>query len=162
MTKAEHDWPSESLVCSSFPEAANMIRSKLTFLAGAIAGSAITAAMLTVGSAGVQALRAPQAAPAKAAPGIKYSTQVVFENERVRVKDVTFPVGVADTGMHTHDLAHVGVILTEGQLQFTEKDGKKETATFSSGSVGFRGPNATHMVANPGTKPMRVIEVELK
>jgi oxalate decarboxylase/phosphoglucose isomerase-like protein (cupin superfamily) len=64
--------------------------------------------------------------------------------------------------MHTHELAHVGVILTEGQLVFTEKDGKKETASFSSGSVGFRGPNATHMVANPGGKPMRVIEVELK
>ena len=88
--------------------------------------------------------------------------QVVFENERVRVKDVTFPPGVPDTGMHTHDLAHVGVILTEGKLVFTEGDGKKETASFSSGSVGFRAPNATHMVANPGTRPMRVIEVELK
>ena len=87
---------------------------------------------------------------------------MVFENERVRVKDVTFPAGVLDTGMHTHDLAHVGVILTEGQLLFTEKDGKKETASFTSGSVGFRGPNATHMVSNPGTRPMRVIEVELK
>ena len=54
------------------------------------------------------------------------------------------------------------MILTEGKLLFTEKDGKKETASFTSGSVGFRGPNATHMVANPGTQPMRVIEVELK
>ena len=42
-------------------------------------------------------------------------------NERVRVKDVTFPAGVLDTGMHTHDLAHVGVILTEGKLLFTEE-----------------------------------------
>ena len=64
--------------------------------------------------------------------------------------------------MHTHDLAHVGVILTEGRLVFTEKDGSKETASFTSGSVGFRGANATHMVANPGSAPMRVIEVELK
>lgn len=139
-----------------------MFRSKLTFLAGVLAGSAITAAMLTFGSAGLQALRAPQAATAAKAAGIRYSTQVVFENERVRVKDVTFPPGVLDTGMHTHDLAHVGVILTEGQLLFTEKDGTKETASFTTGSVGFRGPNATHMVSNPGTKPMRVIEVELK
>ena len=139
-----------------------MIRSKLTFVAGVVAGSVITAGLLTVGTAGLEALRAPQAATAAKAAGIKYSTQVVFENERVRVKDVTFPAGVLDTGMHTHDLAHVGVILTEGQLLFTEKDGKKETASFTSGSVGFRGPNATHMVANPGAKPMRVIEVELK
>ena len=140
-----------------------MIRSKMTFVAGVAAGSVITAGLLTVGTAGLEALRAePQAATATTPAAIKYSTQVVFENERVRVKDVTFPVGVPDTGMHTHDLAHVGVILTEGQVLFTDKDGKKETASFTSGSVGFRGPNATHMVSNPGTKPMRVIEVELK
>ena len=139
-----------------------MIRSKLTFVAGVVAGSVITAGLLTAGTAALEAWRAPQASPAAKQAGIKYSTQVVFENERVRVKDVTFPAGVLDTGMHTHELAHVGVILTEGQLLFTEKDGKKETASFTSGSVGFRGPNATHMVSNPGPKPMRVIEVELK
>ena len=139
-----------------------MIRTKLTFLAGAGAGSLITAAALTLGSAGLSARADAQAPAAPKAGAIKYSSQVVFENERVRVKDVTFPPGVPDTGMHTHDLAHVGVILTEGKLVFTEKDGKKETASFSSGSVGFRGPNATHMVANPGGAPMRVIEVELK
>ncbi len=139
-----------------------MIGSKLTFAAGVTAGSVMTAGLLTFGAAGVEALRAPQAATAARPEAIKYSTQVVFENERVRVKDVTFPAGVLDTGMHTHDLAHVGVILTEGQLLFTEKDGKKEKASFTSGSVGFRGPNATHMVANPGAQAMRVIEVELK
>jgi len=139
-----------------------MIGSKLTFVAGVAAGSVMTAGLLTVGAAGLEAVRAPQAAAAAKPAAIKYSTQVVFENERVRVKDVTFPAGVLDTGMHTHDLAHVGVILTDGKLLFTEKDGKKETASFTSGSVGFRGPNATHMVANPGAKAMRVIEVELK
>lgn len=140
-----------------------MAGSKRTFVAGALAGSALTAVVLTAGMAGVRAVE-PQgaAAQAPAKGAVKYSSQVVFENERVRVKDVTFPPGVLDTGMHTHDLAHVGVILTEGQLLFTEQDGKKESASFSSGSVGFRGPNATHMVANPGSKPMRVIEVELK
>ena len=136
-----------------------MTRARLTFLAGMLAGSAITAVLLTAGMTGLEALTSSQAPKAGA---IKYSTQVVFENERVRVKDVTFPPGVPDTGMHTHDLAHVGVILTDGQLAFTEADGKKETVSFSSGSVGFRGPNATHMVANPGARPMRVIEVELK
>ena len=140
-----------------------MIRSKLSFVAGVTAGSVVTAVVLTVGMTRVQAV--PGAAGAQGAAqagGIKYSTKVVFENERVRVKDVSFPVGVPDTGMHTHELAHVGVILTDGQLVFTDKDGKKETVSFTSGSVGFRGPNATHMVSNPGTRPMRVIEVELK
>jgi quercetin dioxygenase-like cupin family protein len=86
----------------------------------------------------------------------------VLENERVRVRDVTFPPGVLDTGMHTHTYAHVGVILSEGALQFTEPGGKTERVQFKGGSVGFREANATHQVGNPGTAPMRVIEVELK
>ena len=139
-----------------------MAGSKLTFVAGALAGSVFTALALTAGTTALRAGEAQAATQAAPKAGVKYSSQIVFENERVRVKDVTFPPGVLDTGMHTHDLAHVGVILTEGQLLFTEKDGKKESASFSSGSVGFRGPNATHMVANPGKRPMRVIEVELK
>jgi quercetin dioxygenase-like cupin family protein len=99
---------------------------------------------------------------AAADPPAKYESEVVLENERVRVKDVTFPPGVLDTGMHTHELAHVGVILTKGSLLFTEPGGKSEKVDFDAGSVGFRGANATHQVANPGTTPMRVIEVELK
>jgi mannose-6-phosphate isomerase-like protein (cupin superfamily) len=78
------------------------------------------------------------------------------------VREVTFPPGVMDTGMHTHDLPHVGVILNEGSLVFTEPGKQSETVTFSAGSVGYREANVTHQVANPGKAPMRVIEVELK
>src|SRR5688572_18685240 len=91
-----------------------------------------------------------------------YTSKVVLENARVRVKDVTFPPGVLDTGMHTHELAHVGVILTPGSLVFTEPGKPTETVRFDAGSVGFREANVTHQAANPGTSPMRVIEVELK
>jgi quercetin dioxygenase-like cupin family protein len=98
-----------------------------------------------------------------AAPAPAGSTsKVVLENERVRVKDVTFPPGVLDTDMHTHQFAHVGVILTAGTLAFTEPGKPAETVRFDVGSVGFREANATHRVTNPGTTPMRVIEVELK
>jgi quercetin dioxygenase-like cupin family protein len=92
----------------------------------------------------------------------KAAYTTVLENERVRVRDVTFPPGVLDTGMHTHTYAHVGIILTEGALQFTGPDGKTDRVEFKAGSVGFREANATHQVANPGASPMRVIEVELK
>ncbi len=102
-----------------------MTRSNLTFVAGVAVGSVITAGLLSFGVAGLEAVRAPQAATATKAAAGKYSTQVVFENERVRVKDVTFPAGVLDTGMHTHDLAHVGVILTEGQLLFTDRTARR-------------------------------------
>src|SRR5436190_16015728 len=116
-----------------------MTHSKMTFVAGAFAGSVITAALLTVGTAALEALRAADGGPrtdasqATATAPARYPVKIVLENARVRVRDVTFPAGVSDTGMHTHEYAHVGVILTDGQLVFTDKDGKKETASFTSG-----------------------------
>ena len=119
-----------------------------TFLLGALAGATIMGAVL----AGADALQSTA----------KATSKVVFENNRVRVKDVTFPPGVMDTGMHTHDLPHVGVIQTQGALTFTEGGKPGETVKFEAGSVGYREANVTHQVANPGKTPMRVIEVELK
>lgn len=117
---------------------------RMSFLLGILVGAAAATIVLT----GAQASGS--------------ASKVVFENERVRVKDVMFAPGVLNTGMHTHELAHVGVILTQGALVFTEPGKKPETVTFSAGSVGYREANVTHQVANPGKEPMRVIEVELK
>jgi quercetin dioxygenase-like cupin family protein len=98
-----------------------------------------------------------------AAPAPSGATaKVVLENERVRVRDVTFPPGQLEASMHTHEFAHVGVILTAGTLVFTEPGKPAETVRFDAGSVGFREANVTHQVTNPGPAPMRVIEVELK
>jgi len=88
------------------------------------------------------------------------SAKVVLENARVRVRDVTFPPG--PTAMHTHDLAHVGVVIQGGTLVFKYPDGKSETAQLDVGSVGFRDANVTHAPVNTGMAPVRVIEVELK
>jgi len=98
--------------------------------------------------------------PPPAAGGPESARKVVLENARVRVKDVTFPPGASP--IHTHELAHVGVILTPGTLVFTEPGKPAETVTFDVGSVGFREAHVTHQVTNPGPNPMRVIEVELK
>jgi quercetin dioxygenase-like cupin family protein len=86
--------------------------------------------------------------------------KVVLENARVRVRDVTFPPG--PTGMHTHELPHVGIVIQGGTLVFTYADGTSETAKLDVGSVGFRDANVSHAPMNPGTAPVRVIEVELK
>jgi quercetin dioxygenase-like cupin family protein len=124
------------------------------FWAGVVAGACVTAGTLTA-SRSVVALLAREAS---AQPTYK----IVLENDRVRVRDATFPPGVLDTPMHTHQYAHVGVILTKGRLTFTDPDGKQQTVEYSPGSVGFREAQATHRVANPGSAPMRVIEVEIK
>lgn len=125
-----------------------MQTTRKTFFLGAVVGAAVMATVLA-------AAVARQAA-------VTSASKVVFENDRVRVKDVTFPPGVTDAGMHTHALPHVGVILTAGALAFTEPGKASETVKFDAGSVGYREANVTHQVTNPGNTPMRVIEVELK
>ena len=64
--------------------------------------------------------------------------------------------------MHTHELAHVGVVIQGGTLVFKYPDGKSETAKLEPGGVGYRGANVSHEPVNTGTTPVRVIEVELK
>jgi mannose-6-phosphate isomerase-like protein (cupin superfamily) len=56
----------------------------------------------------------------------------------------------------------VGIILTAGTLVFTEPGKPPDSVKFDVGSAGFREAGVTHQVTNPGSTPMRVIEVELK
>jgi quercetin dioxygenase-like cupin family protein len=87
--------------------------------------------------------------------------RVLLENDRVRVRQVMFQPGVRP-GPHTHQWAHVGVILDDGSLGFVEKGKKDETINFKSGDAGWRDANVTHEVFNAGQKAIRVVEVELK
>jgi quercetin dioxygenase-like cupin family protein len=132
------------------------MRSRVQFFFGMLAGAVLVTAADRSGAWMREVRAAPQAATAT-----KSSSKIVLENARVRVKDVTFAPGEKPP-MHTHDLAHVGVILTAGSLVFTDPGKPSETVKFEAGSVGFRDANATHQVANGGTTLMRVIEVELK
>jgi mannose-6-phosphate isomerase-like protein (cupin superfamily) len=129
------------------------------FVWGALAGASAVVMIVS----GFALLSGDVSAAAQASPGTtKYASKVVLENARVRVKDVTFPAGAISTGMHTHELPHVGIILTPGSLVFSEPGKQKETVKFDVGSVGYRDANVTHDAGNPGQTPMRVIEVELK
>jgi mannose-6-phosphate isomerase-like protein (cupin superfamily) len=125
------------------------------FTAGLVIGVVATAALmsspLTASAVGVS----PQARGANAS-----TVKVVLDNSRVRVRDVTFPPGV--TGMHTHELPHVGIVIQGGTLVFRYPDGKSETMNLEVGGVGFREANVTHEPVNPGSSPVRVIEVEVK
>lgn len=134
------------------------------FIAGVVVGAGLTCLVASSGrllaSVSAQPASSAVAAPQEGA-GAKAAYKIALENDRVRVRDVTFPAG-RDSGMHTHQYAHVGVILTKGTLVFTDPAGKVDTVAFEPGSVGFREANVTHSVTNPGPDPMRVIEVELK
>jgi mannose-6-phosphate isomerase-like protein (cupin superfamily) len=126
------------------------------FCAGVLVGSALVAAAFLA----VPAMARTTEGAAPAAQKSETNVKVVLDNDRVRVRDVTFPPGV--TGMHTHKLPHVGVIIQGGTLVFRSPDGKTETAKLDAGGVGYRDANVTHEPTNPGKTPVRVIEVELK
>jgi quercetin dioxygenase-like cupin family protein len=125
------------------------------FIAGIVVGGAFATAALAGGP--VSATAAAGQTGAKSANNSK----VVFENARVRVKDVTFAPGTT-TAMHTHDLPHVGVVIQGGTLTFRSPDGKTETMKLEAGGAGYREANVSHEPTNPGKTPVRVIEVELK
>ena len=139
-----------------------------SYLAGLVTGVVVTG---VIGIVGLRATAAtPEATPAstEAAPVAtaaqdtmpKPEVKVLLENAQVRVREVTFAPGTGDT--HTHPWAHVGVILTKGQLAFADAGKSEEVVNFEAGSVGFREAKVTHLARNPGKTPMKVIEVEVK
>jgi len=127
------------------------------YLAGLVTGIVATAAIGLIGMTVAARAAATQALPA---PTSKPVVKVLLENAQVRVRQVDFAPGAGDT--HTHPYAHVGVILTKGQLAFADAGKPEEIQSFEAGSAGFREAKVTHQVRNPGTAPMRVIEVEVK
>src|SRR6188474_1547007 len=102
------------------------------FAAGLVLGSVLGSGALVNSSLSAKAADVSQARSESTA-------KVVLENTRVRVRDVTFPPGV--TGMHTHALPHVGIVIQGGTLVFKYPDGKSETAKLEVGGAGFREAN---------------------
>ena len=125
------------------------------FTAGLVLGCVLGTSALVSGRLSAKAADVSQANARS-----ESTAKVVLENTRVRVRDVTFPPGV--TGMHTHALPHVGIVIQGGTLVFKYPDGKSETMKLEVGGAGFREANVTHEPVNPGSSPVRVIEVELK
>ena len=127
------------------------------YLAGLVTGTLATTVILVLG---FNVLEGGATAQAPGKPTSAPVVKVLLENAQVRVRQVDFAPGAGDT--HTHPWAHVGVILTKGQLAFADAGKPEETVSFEAGSAGFREAKVTHQVRNPGKEPMRVIEVEVK
>ena len=140
-----------------------------SYLAGLVTGVVVTGVLGIVGLRATAAPPtavidvAPEALPAAAAAQAampKPAVKVLLENAQVRVREVVFAPGSGDT--HTHEWAHVGVILTKGQLAFADAGKPEEVVDFEAGSAGFREAKVTHLARNPGKTTMKVIEVEVK
>ncbi len=82
-----------------------------------------------------------------------------FENERVRIMEITFAPG-AKIDMHTHP-DHIAVITQAGKLTLSYPDG---TTKDMEGKVGdaFFIPAETHGAVNSGDSEVKGVVIELK
>lgn len=94
--------------------------------------------------------------PAAVAPETYKQT---FDNERVRVFEVTFKKG-ASVAMHSHP-DHVAYVVTGGKLEMTLADGTKHLIEAKPGQTIFL-PAEAHSTRNVGSGNVRVIVTELK
>ncbi len=84
---------------------------------------------------------------------------VVTENDQVRVVKVHYGPHEKSV-MHSHP-ASVVVPLTDGKVEFTYPDGKKEAYTMKAGAAQYT-PATTHLPENTSDAGMDLILVELK
>lgn len=82
-----------------------------------------------------------------------------FENERVRVMEVTFAPG-ASIAMHSHP-DHFAYVITGGKLILSYPDGTSKEAQANPGDVLWMGAES-HAAQNPGATELKLLVVELK
>ena len=91
-------------------------------------------------------------------------TQLLFENDRVRVWDLQLAPGES-TGLHRHEHDYLYVVIGDGRLQAADAEGnRREASDMKDGDVRFSEieGEAVHEAFNVGEGPWRNIIVELK
>lgn len=94
--------------------------------------------------------------PLKVGPDVY---RLLFENERVRVLEVTFKPGTK-IGFHSHP-DHLAYAVTGGLLRLSPQGGKTMDARLDHGAVLYI-PAETHAAENVGPTTIKVIVTELK
>lgn len=87
--------------------------------------------------------------------------RIKIENDSVRVLSV-----VDDphhpSALHRHELNRVMVYLTAGDLTVRYQDGHVDEQHWAAGQVAWSPAGGMHVSENVGTKPLKIVEVELK
>ena len=94
--------------------------------------------------------------PAKVAPE---SYKCIFENERVRVCEVTVKPG-ASVATHSHP-DHFVYVIAGGTGKITPEGGEAQPIEFKAGQVTWM-KAVTHSAVNTGTTELRLLVTELK
>lgn len=94
--------------------------------------------------------------PLEAAPDMY---KLIFENDRVRVMQVSFEVGQS-IPEHSHP-DHFVYVLEGEKLQITKNDGTVADADLKAGDVVWIDAE-THSAVNTGTTPVKLLVTEMK
>jgi quercetin dioxygenase-like cupin family protein len=87
------------------------------------------------------------------------SYKVTFENDLIRVLDITLKKGKR-SAMHSHP-NYLGYVVTSCKVRFTYPDGKTEEMALKAGDTVWREAE-THQVDNVGDTDCHVLNIELK
>jgi quercetin dioxygenase-like cupin family protein len=96
-------------------------------------------------------------------PSRSMGTELLFENDRIRVWDLVLEPG-QELSLHHHESDYVFVVLTAGRFTVLKQDGESETMECGDGLVEYTevGPGVIHGLRNSGQQRYREIIVELK
>ena len=86
---------------------------------------------------------------------------VVFENDRIRIDRQVLEPGES-TGLHTHTLMSLGICVSPARIEYSEPNGKPETADLAAGQFNWHAGTRTHSLKNVGTTRFEAVEIEWK
>ena len=127
----------------------------LVFAVPAFAAPAASPAPVPAPAAPAQAQTYP--GPQEAAPNVYHQ---IFENDSVRVSEITFNPG-DKAPMHTHPYAHFVYVIEPGTLTLSHPDGTSQIVTAEAGQVMWMEAE-THEAVNTGTTRLKALVSEIK
>jgi len=89
------------------------------------------------------------------------ASRVLFENDRVRVWDLTVEPGQA-TDWHQHELDYLFVVIEKGKVHTEYANGATEPQDDELGHTEMRTDREVHRLVNDGPTRYRDIVIELK
>ena len=95
--------------------------------------------------------------------GTNIGTELLFENDRIRVWDMTLQPG-EESPLHRHEGDYVFVYVTPSRITACREGQEPATGDFDDGYVQYTevGPGIVHKIRNSGSEVHRQILVELK
>jgi quercetin dioxygenase-like cupin family protein len=84
-----------------------------------------------------------------------------IDNERVRVYRLILEPGQS-TGIHTHKLSRLSVIVSKGKVAIESPNQKPEVVIFNPGEFRWQAGETTHTIKNIGATRFEMIDIEWK